>query len=268
MILIISTYFNNPHFIKYQYKSFKKYLKEPFDFIILNDSKPTTKSIISGKLAKKEIQHECQKYNIKHILIPQNIHHHSRNSPGGRHQSNLNWYFSSQAIDKHAWGEHRTFDKPMWNNKNRFDKNLYDKYDYLLIIDADTFIKNTFSFEQIFNNNEYTFTGQFMRSHELNFIHIGFMGINLKNLEFEKISELNFYGTNNNINCKCGAKKHYIDSGGALHYFLSKYPEYKVKYISLGGHYLYDYTAGTDWNRRGNHKRRLGFLEDALQLED
>ena len=267
MILIVSTYYNNPHFVEYQVKSFNKYLKEPYDFVILNDARRDTRSIISGKKSQQEIEQECKKYNVKHILVPPSIHHKTRQTAGARHQGNLNWYFCTTCTDGGAHGKGKEFDKSMWDHKDRFNKKLFNKYDYVLVVDADVFLKKPISFEEHFENNKYTYTGPKLQSHDFTYPHIGFMAMNLKNLTYEKVQELNFWGTNNNKNCPCPAKLHYIDSGGCLHRYFVNNPDYKIKWMNWNDK-LFNYLAGSDWNYRGSnyHKERTSKLNEFLGL--
>ena len=265
-VLIVATYFNNPHFIEYQYKSFQKYLKEDYDFVVLDDSRPTTRSVLSNRNSGREIQEECTKYNAKKVSIPQRIHHGKKNDAGGRHQANLNWYFSSRICEQNPWGSKRTFDNKEWDHPERFNKQLYNKYDYVLIIDADVFITEPFSFEEEFNNDEYTVVGPRYGGHGFSYVNIGFMGINLKNMPYEKISEMSFSGTRN-PHCTCPRKQHPIDSGGALYHFFTKYPNYKIKYMAFRPK-LYNFQAGSNWNHKiEKYKNKLKILFETLQLD-
>lgn len=65
--MLVFTYaYNQPDFIEIQYKTFKKFLKDEYDFIVFNDAKQ--------KRMAKQITAMCQKYDIRCIRIPQEIH--------------------------------------------------------------------------------------------------------------------------------------------------------------------------------------------------
>ncbi|OGB83694.1 hypothetical protein A3F66_05235 [candidate division TM6 bacterium RIFCSPHIGHO2_12_FULL_32_22] len=65
--LLIFTYaFNRPEFIELQYKTFKKFLKDEYEFIVFNDANTRENEIA--------IENICNNLNIKCIRIPQIIH--------------------------------------------------------------------------------------------------------------------------------------------------------------------------------------------------
>ena len=157
MLLIISTYFNNPHFIEYQHKSFEKKIKEPYDFIILNDAKKNMKCLLKPLInAKAEIRKECKKYNIKEIIVDQKIHK-INGGAGQRHTEILNWFV-----------------------KDILDENDHKKYKYMLIIDSDVFILKKISINHYLRGC--TFCGPEIRftweNSKLIYPDIGFLLIN------------------------------------------------------------------------------------------
>jgi hypothetical protein len=105
--LFISTYYNNPHFIELQAKTFKKFVEDDFDFTVLDDSTDSVTSILSGNLARTEIRSECEKYNVGYVHVPQSIHaYYSQGGyvpnenetvthPTERHQAILRWLFKN-----------------------------------------------------------------------------------------------------------------------------------------------------------------------------
>src|ERR1700723_420928 len=72
--VFVSTYHNNPHFIRLQYENFKLFVEDHWDFVVLDDSTPTTRAIVSNNLASEEIRQECIKYGARHIAVPQSVH--------------------------------------------------------------------------------------------------------------------------------------------------------------------------------------------------
>lgn len=65
-VLIFTYSYNRPDFIEIQYKTFKKFLRDEYEFIVFNDA-------IDPK-AHMEIKQMCQNYDITCIAIPQEIH--------------------------------------------------------------------------------------------------------------------------------------------------------------------------------------------------
>ena len=258
MILFVSTYYNNSHFIKYQYLSFKKYIKEPFDFVILNDARRSTTNVISGRKSDVEIENECKKYGIKHVKIPQNIHTKTRNTAGSRHQANLNWYFSSNYHDKK--GYQYAFNHKIYDNPNRFSKKDYDKYDYIIIMDADVCINKPIELEKLTNNNEFSFVGPSTGTGGYIYIYLIFMLINLKNIPYEKIREFNFSEIK-------GAANINTDTAGGMYNFFTKYPEYKVKYTTRT-EFLENFQSGSNWNNKSkeDYVKKFESFIDKLKL--
>ena len=66
MLYITTIAFNNPLFLELQYKSFLKYLKDEFKFIVFDDSK--------DKIYTEKIKKKCNELNIKYIRVDPIIH--------------------------------------------------------------------------------------------------------------------------------------------------------------------------------------------------
>lgn len=65
--VILFTYsYNRPDFIEIQYKTFHKFLKDDFEFIVFNDA--------STKKMAARIKNKCKELKIRCIRIPQSIH--------------------------------------------------------------------------------------------------------------------------------------------------------------------------------------------------
>lgn len=65
-VLVITHSFNRPDFIEIHYKTFKKFLKDDYEYVVFNDAK-------DQKLCD-DIVRKCAKLKIKCIRIPQHIH--------------------------------------------------------------------------------------------------------------------------------------------------------------------------------------------------
>lgn len=65
-ILIFTYAYNQPDFITIQYKTFKKFLKDEYEFIVFNDA--------SQKDMRCKIKDTCKKLGIQCFILPQEIH--------------------------------------------------------------------------------------------------------------------------------------------------------------------------------------------------
>lgn len=65
-ILLFTYSYNRPDFIEIQHKTFKKFLRDDYEFIVFNDA--------TDRTLHEQINNVCAKYNIRCISIPQEIH--------------------------------------------------------------------------------------------------------------------------------------------------------------------------------------------------
>ena len=65
-VLIFTYAYNRPEFIETQYKTFKKFLLDEYEYVVFNDA--------IEPVLKKKIELMCEKLQIRCILIPQEIH--------------------------------------------------------------------------------------------------------------------------------------------------------------------------------------------------
>jgi hypothetical protein len=129
--LFLATYFNNPHFIELQHKSFQKFVQDDYDFAVIDDSKPDTVAILSGRPSSAEIAEECAKYNVRHIPIPQTVH--ALEEHGGLVKNDAPGMIN---LD-HPTERHQAVLRWILNNYNALGKD----YKYLVIMDADMFFR-------------------------------------------------------------------------------------------------------------------------------
>lgn len=139
--LFISTYFNNPHFIELQFKSLKKFVKDEYDFAVLDDSEDDTRSIISNNLAREEIRNECNRFNINYIQVPQSIHAYY--SQGG-------YVPDENPTVHHVTERHQALIR--WLFKNYRSLGL-DQYKTLALMDADAFIKKDINMSEYMSHD-------------------------------------------------------------------------------------------------------------------
>lgn len=78
MLLITTSVVNNPKFIELQNMTLKKFIKNPYKFVVYNDAKDWSDySNFYDPLLKKEISSLCSKLNIECIEIDNNKHQYT-----------------------------------------------------------------------------------------------------------------------------------------------------------------------------------------------
>lgn len=110
MIKIYSFQFNNPEFLEYQFKTFKRFIKEEHQLICINNS-------FDNHREREAIRQKALELNIPHH-VPRNVEH--RMGGGRSHQTALNW---------------------VWKNF------IVDSNDINMVIDHDIFLINEFRFD-------------------------------------------------------------------------------------------------------------------------
>jgi len=83
-MIICTILFNQPEFLKYQYRLLKKYILVPFKFYVFDNSYDNTPEIT------KKFNNLCNELNIEYIRVPQNIFNH-RNDPSYRAGKSLDY---------------------------------------------------------------------------------------------------------------------------------------------------------------------------------
>lgn len=87
-VLVVTHSYNRPDFIELQYKTFKKFLKDDYEFVVFNDAK-------DSKL-ENEIRAMCASLGIRCIRVPQSIHTSSH--PSRRHIDCIHYAFNEIGI--------------------------------------------------------------------------------------------------------------------------------------------------------------------------
>ena len=163
-VLIFTFAYNHPDFIELQHKLFQKFLKDEYEFVVFDDSKDNN--------ITNEINLVCQKNNIKHVKIPQEVHDRPY-----LHRVSKPWWLS----------EHNA---PSVRNCNvvqyALDTVGFDHNDLLILLESDVFLIKEFSFVEYMQN--YDLSG-YDRSIEysdnkknLDFLWIGLIYINMRTL--------------------------------------------------------------------------------------
>ena len=135
--IFLATYFNNPQFIEWQAKSFKKFVEDEYDFTVLDDSQDSTRSIISNGSARDEIRNEAAKHGAGYIQVPQSIHAYE--SQGG-YVPNIN------PSVEHPTERHQALIRWLFRNNKSLG---FDQYKTMVLLDSDVFIKVPINIRQL-----------------------------------------------------------------------------------------------------------------------
>ncbi|MDR3550947.1 MAG: hypothetical protein P4L31_06045 [Candidatus Babeliales bacterium] len=193
-VLVITHSCNRPDLIKLQDKTFKKFLKNDYEFVVFNDAR------------KKSIRHEidaiCSQLHIRCIGIPQEVHDRP--------------YLARDL------GED-------YNNANARCANVVQysldvlgfKHDgIVMIIDSDMFLISDFNVEESLEN--YPIAGVHHSRGHVNYLWNGLVLLNMRKLPNK--TEINF---------NCGRVDGFgTDVGGFLYYYFKKHPE--IKSLPIG----------------------------------
>lgn len=88
-VLIITYSYNEPSFLVLQQKTFKKFLKDPYEFLVIDDAKDETMA--------KEIETTCNKLGLTHLRFPQHLH--TDQYPTIRHTECIKFSLDQRAFD-------------------------------------------------------------------------------------------------------------------------------------------------------------------------
>ena len=191
-VLIFTYAYNRPDFIEIQYQLFKKFLKDDYEFMVINDART------------REMEHDINqmgnKLGLRVIRFPQHLH----DKPYLKRWPKENYH------------------SPAVRNCNvvQFSLNNYgfDHNDIVVSIDSDLFLVKEFSFRN--HVKEYDIAAT--KSGWAGWLWIGYLVLDMRTLP-EKRSF--------NVNCGQVDDKP-VDAGGHTLYYLRNHPTINVKYVS------------------------------------
>lgn len=146
--LLLSTYYNAPHFLELQQQSFNLFMNDEFDFYIFDDSDDNTQAILSGIHARTSIIDECDRLNIIRIPVPQSVHACVKD--GGLVPDGLP---ASHPTERHRACLH-------WILKDGFKKLNISDYDAVVLMESDMMLRRSVSFINILNHHDLLGTGK------------------------------------------------------------------------------------------------------------
>ena len=185
-VLIMTYSFNRPDFIEIQDKTFKKFLKDDYTFVVFNDAPQEEVS--------NQIIETCNRLNLRCIRIPQAIH----NAP----------YLE-------RWpGEDYNHPSVRCSNAVQFSLNNvgFDHDGIVMIIDSDMFLVKEFSIQNFLDG--FDIAGVLQSRQHIEYIWIGLVLLNMQTLPDKKT-----------INVNCGKVDGIgVDAGGQTYHYLKNHP--------------------------------------------
>lgn len=194
-VLIITHSFNRPDFIEIQYKTFKRFLKDDYEYVVFIDA--------YSKTVTKEAKKICKKYGIRYFIIPQEIHERP--------------YLKRWPKEKYHHPSVRTA------NVIQYSLNTFGfKHDgIVIIIDSDLFLINDFSFTDFMQDYDLAGVPQ-SRGQHVSYIWNGLVFLNMQTLPNKETLDFN-----------CGMVEGMpVDTAGQTHYYLKNNPQIKKYNIS------------------------------------
>lgn len=209
-ILIFTHAYNRPNFIEMQYKTFKKFLLDDYEFIVWSDA--------NNESMQQQIEAMCNKYSIRCIPIPQKIHdmpYLKRPLSGGlteyHHPSNRNCNVVQYSLDTLG----------------------FNHDDIVVSIDSDMFLIKRFSIKTYLNG--YDLAGAALWCYQqwgthicsdhpqvepFRYLWIGLVFLNMKTMPNKETINFNCGNLYNNIQ---------VDAGGFTHCYLRDNKDAKLK---------------------------------------
>lgn len=201
-ILIITHSFNRPDFIEIQAKTFQKFLKDDYEFVVFNDA--------PKEAMCQQINDTCAKLDISCVRIPQTVH----TAP----------YLPREKNDD--------FQNPAVRCANVVQYSLdvlgFNHDGLVMIIDADMFLIKPFSIAEYFK--DFQLAGVPQKREHINYIWNGLVIFNMNTIPDK--SSINF-------NCK-KVEGVAVDVGGGLHPYFKAHPE--LKFNPIGNEYINQWT--------------------------
>jgi hypothetical protein len=193
-LLIITHNFNQPSFIELQYKSFKKFLVNDFEYVVFNDA-------IDPQLAE-QICSTCKRFGIDCYRIPQ------ENRTARQVKINLK--------NGNFWAAARH------GQAIRYSMEVlgFKHHGPVMMIDSDMFLIKSFNAQDFMQNNHIAGLRQ-VRNGKINYLWGGLIFFRMDKLPHKE--SMNF--SNGLIDGT------YVDSCGYLHYYFKENPDIKILYF-------------------------------------
>jgi glycosyltransferase involved in cell wall biosynthesis len=195
-VLIITHSFNRPDFIEIQYQTFKKFLKNDYEFVVFNDA--------SKDYLCTQINKTCKQLGLSCIRIPQEIH----NRP----------YLK-------RWPQ-ENFNHPCIRCANVVQYSLdtvgFMHDDIVMIIDSDMFLIKELNIQELMKAYDLVGVAQY-REKDIVYLWNGLVFFNMKTLP-----------NKHQINFNCGRVEDVaVDVGGHTYYYLKNNPTIRKQFVDI-----------------------------------
>src|ERR1700733_12744545 len=193
-VLIMTYSFNRPDFIEIQDKTFKKFLKDDYTFVVFNDA---TQEEVSNQIIET-----CNRLNLPCIKIPQSIHDTPYSQRNYRHPSIRNASTRNANVVQYS-----------------LDTLGFDHDGIVMIIDSDMFLVKEFCVQEFLDGFDIAGVPQ-LRQH-IEYIWVGLVCFNMQTLPDKKT-----------IDFHCGQIDGIkVDTGGQTYHYFKDHPEVMKKPI-------------------------------------
>lgn len=237
-VLLFTYSYNRPDFIEIQDKTFKKFLKDDYEFIVFNDA--------SNDEMCEMITLTCARLNIRCIRIPQEIH--------------------ARPYLKRWEGEN--FNHPAVRNCNVVQYSLdvlgFQHKGIVALFDSDLFLIKEFSIKDILSEHDLAGLPQSRNkdSITIEYLWIGIVFLNMSTMP-----------NHETINFNCGRVKDIpVDAGGHTHCYLEDNPAIRLKRLNILNSPFYfcdDCDRSSDCgycNHNTDKLREHGFTENEIKF--
>lgn len=203
-VLIITYSYNNPEFIEMQNRTFKKFIRDDYEFVVFSDA-PT-------EPGHKKIDEMCRKSNIKCIRVPQHIHEYPYYLPLTMPQIYTNHKVPSNVRHVHAI-------------QYSLDTLGFNHDDVVFLIDSDMFLIRPLSISTFMQDCD--IAAIFRGGVNEHGVGVMFCWPAVTLLNMKRLPE------KNTLNFNCGLLDGCIvDSGGYTNNYLKAHPQLILKHFS------------------------------------
>lgn len=194
-VLIITHQCHKPEFIELQYKTFKKFLSDEYEYVVFNDA--------SDNRLSKEIDSICLDYGIRSIKVPQELHS-SVYAPVPKYNPQTHVAVRHSVVIEYS-----------------LKKLAFDHDDIILMIDSDMLLVRPLNIKEYMKSIDIAALIRPMFG--INFIWPGLVFLNIPNLPDRENLSFNILCMNN----------FELDTGAATYFYLRDHPEINFKKISM-----------------------------------
>ena len=199
-VLVMTHCFNKPEFIIWQYETFKRFLKDDYEFVVFNDAK--------NRQYSEQVQDICHHLQIRCIKVPQSVHRPPYYLPRDPSRGGA----SAECAETIQY---------------MYDTIATQHPGIAVIIDSDMFLIREFSFEKLINGFDIGAHPQYRIGKNRGMIVKHF----LPNLLIFNMPQLpGKYELDFNLGEIDGTM---VDTGGCTHYYIQNYPQ--LKWLETAG---------------------------------